>query len=143
MPGAEPRQQFPRLRRRRPTLADPSSLGLCHRFAAERVPTRESRRLQPPFDGGKGFRGCSVRLSLGNLPRKFDDEAEAVLEVVKFCLRNEPIPIEIGGAPDDPRQGLAESWLEGVHPPGDEEQLRRIDRTARLEMREPGIPEGC
>ena len=142
MVGDEPGQQIPVLRMGRPMLAEPASFGLRHRFAAKRILARKSRRLQSPFDSGKGFSVGCLLVSLGNLLRKSDDEAETVLKIVKFCFPNKPTPIEIGIPPYDPRQRLAEPRLEVVHPQRVKEELRWVDQAPAVEMRKSRVPEG-
>ena len=74
---------------------------------------------------------------------KSNDEPEAVLEVVKFGFTNEPLPIEIGVAPNDPRQRLTEPPFEITHLQRRKEQCRGVIRTARFEMHKAGISESC
>ena len=135
-------QQIPMLRLSRPTFAEPASLGLGHRLTAERILACQSRRLQPSFDGGEGVSGDALRVPFGNLARKGDDEPEAVLEIVEFCLGDKPIPIEARVLPDHPRQRLSQTRLEIGSPERGEQQLRRIDAPARLEVCESWIVKG-
>ena len=123
MLGYEAGQEVPVLRLGGSPLTEPSSLGLRHRFAAERVFARQSRRLQAPFDDGKVVSFCSLCFPLGNLARKGDDEPEAVLEIMKFCFGDEPIPMEVRGTARPPK---AAPRLGAVRGPGFEVQRREV-----------------
>ena len=127
---------------RGPSLPEPATLGLRHRLAAERVLTHQSGRLELLLDGRERRRGCRLFFPFGNLAGEGHDEPQAVLQVVQLHLGHEPCPVEIRMLPHDPRQRLAESHLEIGHPQRCQEELRRVDSTASLEMGKSRVSQG-
>src|SRR5579871_493549 len=112
-----------------PPLAQPAALRLRHRCAAQGIFACQSRWLESLFDSCQSCDRLRLAAPLRDLAGEAHDESKTVLQVLKFHLDQEPVPVEIGIAPDDPGECFAEPRLEVMHPQRTEEQLRGIAPT--------------
>ncbi len=130
MLGHQPGQQVPMLRESGASLSEPATLGLRHRFAAQRVLADESRAFELLLNGGELGCRLGLNLSRGDLPGQGDDEPESVLQIVQLDLGQEPFPIQVRIVPGHPGQRFAESRFQVGCPQCGKEELRRVGRTS-------------
>ena len=91
---------------------------------------------------GGGIGGV-LGIGLGDGAGERGEEAEAILEVAEFGLGDEPIPVEIGIANEQPGEAFDEAGFEGPGGERGEEQRSRIVEFVLVEaVRVTGVAEG-